>query len=157
MSLSSSNHVTVTGRFATMCPHCSCIIMKYFVPSTLFEMTKQERQLRVPITNGFNKVTLLVHVTTESLECHRRHAFKSTFLRTLLRSNDFLTPGTIGKCSLERRHPFLTKVDLIMNRCFIQYNAAPTKHVKVAQKITSFFQVCLVISQIQINFIIFEV
>ena len=41
-------------------------------------------------------------------------------------------PGTIGKVSLEREHTFLQFV-LIMNSCFIQYNAPLVQHVNVAQ------------------------
>ena len=39
----------------------------------------------------------------------------------------FLIPGTIGKCSLEKEHPFLTKVDSITNGCFIKDNAPLVK------------------------------
>ena len=35
----------------------------------------------------------------------------------------FLVPVTIGKCSWGKEHPFLTEVVLIINNCFIQYNA----------------------------------
>ena len=38
-----------------------------------------------------------------------------------------LIPDTIGKCSLERVHLFLTKVVLLKNNCFIHYNAPPIK------------------------------
>ena len=66
-------------------------------------------------------------------------------------------PGTIGRCSLEREHPFLTELDLIMNSCFVQYNASLLDYVKVAQKKVSQYQERLVFVQFQIKFIIFEV
>ena len=69
----------------------------------------------------------------------------------------FLLPGTIGKCSLEGEHSFLTKLVLIVNSCFIQYNALIVKYVIVAQNINSFFQKWLVFSQFQTNLFMFEV
>ena len=69
----------------------------------------------------------------ESLESQRKHAPKNRFFPALLCKNDNFFPDTIGECSLEGVHPFLTKVVLIMNSCFIQYNAPLVKYVSVAQ------------------------
>ena len=41
---------------------------------------------------------------------------------------------SFGKCSLEREHPFLKKVVLIMNSCFIQYNAPLVKRCQRSSK-----------------------
>ena len=66
-------------------------------------------------------------------------------------------PDTIGKCSLEREHPFLTKFVLLMNSCFIEYNATLVKYANATQQINLFCQKRLVFCQVQFNFIIFEV
>ena len=66
-------------------------------------------------------------------------------------------PGTIGKCSFEKERPILTEFVLIMNNSYIQYKALLVEYAKVAQKINSFRQKCLVFCQFQINFNIFEV
>ena len=66
-------------------------------------------------------------------------------------------PGTIGKCSLERKFPFVTKFVLIMDSCFIQYIAPLVKVDFLAQKINSFCQEQLLICQFQFKFIIFEI
>ena len=50
-------------------------------------------------------------------------------------------PAIFRKGSIEREHPFLTEFVLIMNSCFIQYNAPLLKHVIVAEKINLIFQV----------------
>ena len=50
----------------------------------------------------------------DSLESQQKHGLKNRFWRALLCSKTISIPDTIGKCSLERVHPFLTKVVLIM-------------------------------------------
>ena len=59
----------------------------------------------------------------------------------------FLIPGTIGKRWLEREHPFLTEFVLIMNSCFIQYNAPLVENVNVAQKVNALSKKHFVFSQ----------
>ena len=66
-------------------------------------------------------------------------------------------PGTMGKCKLEGEHPFLTEFVLIMDSCFIQYNAPLKEYINVAQKMNLFCQEWLVLCQFQIHFIILEV
>ena len=52
----------------------------------------------------------------------------------------FLIPGTIGKCSSGKKNPILTEFVLIMNSCFIQYNAPLVEYVSLAQEINAFCQ-----------------
>ena len=68
-----------------------------------------------------------------------------------------LIPDTIGEGSVEREHPFLAKIVLIMNSCFIQCNAPLVKYGNVAEKKNSFWQEWLEFGQIQINLIVLEV
>ena len=81
----------------------------------------------------------------ESLEYQQQHALTNRFLQTLFEMTISIL-GTIGKCSLGRDYPFLTKFLLFMNSCFIQYNAPLEKYVNVAQKINSLCQKRLVLS-----------
>ena len=46
---------------------------------------------------------------------------------------------------------------LIMNSCFIQYNAPLVEYVNVTQEVNSFYQKWLVFCHFKINFIIFGV
>ena len=72
-------------------------------------------------------------------------------------SNDKFNRDRNGKSSLQGVHPFLTKLVLIMNSCFIQYNAPLQKQANVVPMEKFVLQERLVISQLQINFINFEV
>ena len=69
----------------------------------------------------------------------------------------FLVPGTIGKRQLERQHPFLTEVVLIINSCFIQYNARLVENVKKAQEVNALSKKLFVFSQLYIHFSILEI
>ena len=60
----------------------------------------------------------------------------------------FLIPGTIGKRYLEREHPFLTEFVLIMNSCFIQYNAPLVENVNVAQEVNALSKKLFVFRQL---------
>ena len=44
-----------------------------------------------------------------------------------------IRPSSIGKWSIEKEHPFLTRLVSIMNSWFIQYNALFEKYINVAQ------------------------
>ena len=59
----------------------------------------------------------------------------------------FLIPGTIGKHLFEEEHPYLTEFVLIMNTCFIQYNAALVENVDVAQEVNALSQKFFVLGQ----------
>ena len=74
----------------------------------------------------------------ESLESQQKHALRNRFLRTLLYSNVIFNPGYNRKMLKEKEHPFLPEFLLIMNSCFIQYNAPLVEYVNVAQEINSF-------------------
>ena len=58
---------------------------------------------------------------------------------------------------MKKKTSILDRVCLIMNSCFIQYNAPLVEYVNLAQEIDSFCQNWLVLCQFRINFIIFEV
>ena len=58
---------------------------------------------------------------------------------------------------MRKKHPFLTEFVLIMNSCFVQYDAPLEEDIKVAQKKNSFCQQWLVFYQFQNNFNIFQV
>ena len=60
----------------------------------------------------------------------------------------FLIPGTIGKRSLEKDQSFLTDFVLIMNRCFIQYNAPLVENVNVAQEVNALSKKLFIFSQL---------
>ena len=51
----------------------------------------------------------------------------------------------------------MTKLVLIPNSCFIQYNTPFEKHVENSQQVYSFRPESLVLSQFQMNFTIFQV
>ena len=95
--------------------------------------------------------------STESLESQQTHALRNRFLRTLFFQLKLLIPGTIGKCSRGKEHPFSTEFVLIMNSCFIQYNAPLVEYVDVAQQVNLFCQKWIIFCHFKINFIIFEV
>ena len=76
----------------------------------------------------------------ESLEAQQKPALRKKFLRKLLCSNDFFNPGYNRKKLMRKEHPFLTESVLIMNCCFIQYNAPLVEYVMVAQEINLFSQ-----------------
>ena len=50
----------------------------------------------------------------------------------------FLIAGTIGKCLLERKHPFLTKFVLLLNGCLFQYKKPLENYAYVIQGKTRF-------------------
>ena len=79
-------------------------------------------------------------ISQKRLETRGKQALRNKFLRTILCPMTILIPGTIGKGSVEREHPFLTEFVLNMNSCFIQYNGSLVENVNVAQKINSFCQ-----------------
>ena len=60
----------------------------------------------------------------------------------------FLIPGTIGKRYSVGEHPFLTEFVLIMNSCFIQYNAPLVENVNVAQEVNALSKKLFVFSQL---------
>ena len=60
----------------------------------------------------------------------------------------FLITGTIGKPLLEKKHPFLSEFVLIMNSCFIQYNASLVENVNVAQEVNVLSKKLFVFSQL---------
>ena len=93
----------------------------------------------------------------ESLESQQEHALRNRFLRTLLCLNDIFNPGYSRKKLMRKRTSILDGVVLIMDSCFIQYNAQLIKYVNVAQKINLFCQEQRVFCQLQVNFIFFEV
>ena len=68
-----------------------------------------------------------------------------------------LLPDTIKECSLERKHPFLTEIVLLMHNFFVQYIAPLEKEVNLIQKINLFCHGQLAFCQIRMSFIIFEV
>ena len=69
----------------------------------------------------------------------------------------FLIPGTIEKRQLERRHPIWTKFVLIMNSCFIQYNASLVENFKKAREVNALSTKFFVFSQVYIHFSILEI
>ena len=87
----------------------------------------------------------------ESLQCQQKHALRNRFLRTLLCSNDISEPGNNRKTLIEKRTSFLTEFDLIMNSCFIQYNAPRVENVNVAQKVNALSKNFFVFSQFFIH------
>ena len=52
----------------------------------------------------------------------------------------FLHQGAIGNCSRGKEHPFLMEFVLIMNSCFIHYNAPVVEYVNKAPEKNSFGQ-----------------
>ena len=93
----------------------------------------------------------------ESLESQQKQAIRKRFLRTLLCLNDIFNPGDNRKMLMRKITSFLTEFVLIMNSCFIKYNAQLVEYVSVAQEINSFCHKWLVLCEHQINLIIFEV
>ena len=65
--------------------------------------------------------------------------------------------SSIGKWSIEKEHPFLTRIVSIMNSWSIQYNELFQKYANVAQKDYSFCQEKVVPCPFQIKSIIFIV
>ena len=84
----------------------------------------------------------------ERLETQQKHALRNKFLRTLLCSNDIFIPGYNWKTLIRKRTSILVKFVLIMNSCFIQYNAPLVENVNIAQEVNAFSKKFFVISQL---------
>ena len=67
-----------------------------------------------------------------------------------------LIPSRIGNRLFERKHPILTALVLIINSCFIQYNAPLVENVNVAQEANAPRKKLFEFSQLYIHFSIVE-
>ena len=83
----------------------------------------------------------------KSLESQQKHALRNRFLRTLLCSNDIFNPGHNRK-TLKRNRTSMTEFVLVMNSCFIQYNATLKENFNVAQEVNTLNKKVFVFSQL---------
>ena len=60
----------------------------------------------------------------ESLSSQKQRALRKDFLQTILLKRTCLLRNSVQKCSLDEKHPFLTKIVLIFNHVFIECNAS---------------------------------
>ena len=93
----------------------------------------------------------------ESLRSQHKHAIKITFLRAIFYSNDNFNPGYNRKMLFRKRTSILDEVFLIMNSCFIHYNAPLEKYVNVALEIESFRKKLFVFCHFYFHFRIFQI
>ena len=107
---------------------------------------------RWPISPPFLKLWSIS--LKRSLSSQQRHAHRKKFCMHYCDQMIFLVPNSIGKRSLEREHPVLTKFVSCMNSFFFQFSAPLRKFVNLTQKTYLFCQECLVFCQSETDFII---